>query len=226
MHKHNNRFIMAADIGQAHDYTAVVILHAYEEIEKFGDWPDQVKRERRLDLVHAERFRGISYPQQARRVEERYGELEEHAGTVPGGAPCSLVVDATGVGKPILDTFREANLRPRGVIITGGDTASRAGGIDRVPKRELVTTLQVALQAKRLRIAEDLPLAEVLLKEFRGFRVKISLSGHATFGNDVGSWREAEHDDLVLATALAVWIEGRKAGMTPTVSAVTALSSW
>ena len=80
----------------------------------------------------------------------------------------------------------------------------------RVPKRELVTILQVALQAKRLRIAEGLPLAELLVKELRGFRVRITATGHAKFGNDVGEWREADHDDLVLATALAVWrVESR-----------------
>ena len=74
-----------------------------------------------------------------------------------------------------------------------------------MPKRGLVAALQVALQAKRLVIAEELPLAGLLLKELSGFRVKIDLAGHASFGYDGGSWREADHDDLVLATAMGVW---------------------
>jgi hypothetical protein len=221
-----SRFVMAVDVGQAHDYTAVSILHSWPTREKVGEWPNEkVVEDRRHDLVHLERFRDISYPEQIRRVQERYADLERHAETLAGEPSVSLVVDATGVGKPILDAFREAKLRPRGVIITGGETSSHADGLDRVPKRELVTTLQVALQSKRLRIAEELPLAELLLKEFRGFKVQITLSGHARFGNDVGQWREADHDDLVLATALAVWLmEARKTTSTRVLHALAGLN--
>ena len=210
MNRSDQRFILAVDVGQSHDYTALVVINSYQEHQGHPDAWSARKAARRHDIVHLERFRELSYPQQARRVEERYRELKQHAQRFDLDATLSLVVDATGVGKPILDTFRETGLRPRGVIITGGDSSSRVDGLDRVPKRELVTTLQVALQAGRLRIAEDLPLAEALLKELRGFRVKVTLTG-AKFGNDVGSWREADHDDLVLATALGVWmLENRR----------------
>ena len=207
----SNTFVLSVDVGQANDYTAVGILHSYETRERGATEFDPIKRNRRHDLVHLERFKDIAYPEQIRRIAERYRELEQHARSSFQDYKLRLVVDATGVGKPILDAFREAGLKPRGVIITGGDTASTASGMYRVPKRELVTTLQVALQAKRLQVAAELPLAEAFLKEMRGFRVKINLSGHATFGNDVGSWRDADHDDLVLSVALAVWlVEARK----------------
>lgn len=200
----STRYVVAVDVGQANDYTALCIIQSYRLSAAPG-------ADRHLDLVHLERFREMSYPDQVRRIAERYRELQQHARQAHRSPTLELVVDATGVGKPILDLAKEHGLRARGVIITGGETASYADGIDRVPKRELVTTLQVALQTRRLRIAEDLPLAEHLLQEMRGFRVKISLTGHASFGNDVGAWREAEHDDLVLATALGVWVlENRK----------------
>ncbi len=199
----SRRFVMAADIGQSNDYTALAILDSYRHVERAELGREPHEYPRRHDLVHLERFRELPYPEQVARIAERYAELTRYAERLR--APVNLVVDATGVGKPILDTLREAGLKPRGIIITGGETASRSGGVTRVPKRELVTTLQVALQAGRLRIAEELPLADALLSEFRGFRVKISLSGHAKFGNDVGSWREADHDDLVLAVSLGVW---------------------
>jgi hypothetical protein len=215
--QHTN-FVLAVDVGQANDYTALTILQSYRTRERGSTEFDPVKEDRRHDLIHLERFREIPYPEQIRRIAERYRELGQHARGVAGTTQVRLAVDATGVGKPILDAFREAGLRPRGILITGGETASFADGLDRVPKRELVTTLQVALQARRLRIAEELPLAETLLRELRGFRVKISLSGHASFGNDVGAWREADHDDLVLSVALAVWmVEARKS---PSLSAV------
>ena len=222
----SHRYVVGVDVGQSNDYTALVILHSYRYRESASADPFEKPVDlRRHDLVHAERFREIPYPDQVRRVAERYHELERHVATEHASrANLVLVVDATGVGKPILDAMREAKLRPRGILITGGETASSDGGISRVPKRELATTLQVALQSKRLRIAEDLPLADLLLKEFRGFRVKISLTGHAKFGNDVGAWREADHDDLVLATALGVWtLENRRVASMQVLRAASGL---
>jgi hypothetical protein len=47
-----------------------------------------------------------------------------------------------------------------------------------------------------------LPFREILLTELENFRVKINVNtGHETYE----AWREREHDDLVLATALACW---------------------
>jgi hypothetical protein len=71
----------------------------------------------------------------------------------------------------------------------------------RVPKRDLVSVVQVALQNRTLKIAEQLPEAETLSRELQNFTVKITDSA-----NDVyGAWREGTHDDLVLAVALALW---------------------
>ncbi len=72
----------------------------------------------------------------------------------------------------------------------------------RVPKRDVASTIAVLLQTGRLRIARGLKESETLLRELLNFRVKISLSGHDTYE----AWREAEHDDLVLAVGLAAWL--------------------
>ena len=91
-------------------------------------------------------------------------------------AGCSyLVVDATGVGRPVVDLLRQKGLRPKGVTITGGDRGSQDGADWPVPKRELVSTIQVLLQGGRLKIAEELPNAAVLIQELLHFRVKIDL---------------------------------------------------
>lgn len=208
MNTTDHRFVLSVDIADASDYTALVILHGYQEQQSIQSDPwTAPKGSQRYDLVHAERFRGIGYPEQTERIRERFHDLEEYAkGTFPDST-AKLLLDETGVGRPVRDMLREAGLRPRGVLITGGDKATSEGSSDRVPKKELASALQVALQSKQLRIAEELPLAPLLVKELEGFRVKITLSGHATFGNDVGSapWRTADHDDLVLATAIGVW---------------------
>ena len=52
------------------------------------------------------------------------------------------------------------------------------------------------------RLAEGLPLANVLIEELQNFRAKITAeSGHVSFEQ----WRERDHDDVVLALALACW---------------------
>jgi hypothetical protein len=57
------------------------------------------------------------------------------------------------------------------------------------------------LEGRRLLIPPTLRLAAVLAQELRAFRVKVTAAGNETFE----SWREPDHDDLVLAVALAVW---------------------
>jgi hypothetical protein len=114
----------------------------------------------------------------------------------------SLVIDATGVGPAVTDIFTKRGRAFKAVKIHGGDAESRDGSIYRVPKRDLVSALQAALQTGTLKIASSLELAEVLRGELLNFRIKINLAtGHDSYE----AWREGDHDDLVLAAALAVW---------------------
>lgn len=133
------------------------------------------------------------------------GEMLKRAGLEH--AP--LIIDETGVGKPVVELFRTAYqrgklgaVRPRGIIIHGGaDRTPR-----RVPKLELVSTMLVLMQGGRLKFAADLPLAEKIVDELRAFTAKISPSGVTQFE----SARERDHDDLVLAVAMACWLGRRR----------------
>jgi hypothetical protein len=91
------------------------------------------------------------------------------------------------------------------VTITGGDTVSRKGKDLRIPKRDLVTIVAVLLETRRLKVPKALPLARTLFDELHNFKVKVSPLGHDSYGAG-GEWREGQHDDLVLAVALAAWI--------------------
>jgi len=114
----------------------------------------------------------------------------------------ALVVDQTGVGAPVVDLSRHAGLDPVGVLIHGGDKASSEGDTWRVPKRDLVGSLQVLFQSERLKISKKLPLASVLQSELLNFKVKIDpVTAHDSYS----AWREADHDDLVLSVAMAAW---------------------
>jgi hypothetical protein len=82
---------------------------------------------------------------------------------------------------------------------------SDEGGCTHVPKKELVSAVQALLQTRWLEVATGLPLAEALSREIASFRAAVKLSG----GEEDMSWRQREHDDLVLAVALAAW-EGER----------------
>jgi hypothetical protein len=69
-----------------------------------------------------------------------------------------LVVDHTGVGRPIIDLLRQAGLDPIAITIHGGDAVPHETWNEyRLPKRDLIGTLQALLQTDRLKVAEALP---------------------------------------------------------------------
>jgi hypothetical protein len=60
--------------------------------------------------------------------------------------------------------------------------------------------LQVALESGSLMVARGMPAGDAFLREMKAFGVLIGTSGRARF-----EARGQEHDDLVLAVALALW---------------------
>jgi hypothetical protein len=120
---------------------------------------------------------------------------------------CHLVVDATGVGRPVVDMLRVARLpcRLMPALITGGEQEGSSNGYFHVPKRDLITELRLLLEQGKLKIAAALEHGPTLVKEFAGMRVKMTAAGNEQYE----AWREGSHDDLVLAVALACWGMGK-----------------
>jgi hypothetical protein len=88
------------------------------------------------------------------------------------------------------------------VIITAGSAVTNPGpGLWHVAKKQLVSIMQVILGNSRLRVAPNQEHADTLKRELGTFKAKITDAGNETFE----SWREPDHDDLVLAVALACW---------------------
>jgi hypothetical protein len=185
------------DLGQAKDFTALGIIECVRTITNGGD-KDEITQ---LNCIHLQRWHlRTSYPAIVADVVRMINGLDPILS--PNGKP-TLAIDATGVGAPVVDLFKRerinANLKP--IQIVGGANISEEFGMTRVPKRDLVSVVQVALQNRTLKIASELAEAETLARELQNFTVKITDSA-----NDVyGAWREGTHDDLVLAVALALW---------------------
>jgi hypothetical protein len=204
--------LVGLDLGQMQDWSALAVVEQHQRISPapYSNLPAS------YDIRHLDRWR-IPYPEVVTRVSALLWDLHRahtvrefahRAGYRSDIEPTiRLAIDGTGVGVAVVDLFREADLpgNMTAIVITGGDAISKDGDVTRVPKRDLASVIQVLLQSKRLRIADGLPLASTLQQELLNFRVKISLSGHDSYGAGA-DWRQANHDDLVLAAAMALWL--------------------
>jgi hypothetical protein len=191
-------FYIGLDLGQAQDYTAIAVVE--RKGFRYEAKPDE------YHIRHLERPKlGTPYPA----IVDRVRQLMTSGPLINRTA---LVVDKTGVGAPVVDMFRKAGLRPVAITITGGNSVGSGDGGYHVPKRDLVTTLQVLFQTGRLKVAAGLPEARTLVEELLNFKVKINVK---TAHDSYEAWREGIHDDLVLAVALACWYGERHKKMTP-----------
>lgn len=180
-------YVLGLDLGQTHDYSALTL----DEIHARGE------SNARHDIRYLHRWKlRTPYPEivaDVSRIVRRAPLTSEH----------TLVVDQTGVGRPVVDMFRAAQL-PINLVamtITGGNQVTQDGDEWHVPKRDLVSVVAVLLQGGRLKIAPSLKEAATLTGELETFQTKITVAA-----NDVyGAWREGTNDDTVLATAMAVW---------------------
>ena len=187
------RFHLGVDVGQVNDATAFVLLDTK---------PDEAERGENLRVV---RYIARFFP-------KRYGDitdavLELRANPLLRGR-CTVAVDATGVGRAIIEQMRDAYIATKPVSIHAGEREIKdeETGYHRVPKRDLVSALQVAMQNGVFQVPPDVEHRETLIDELRNFRVKVSTAGNEQFA----AWREKEHDDLVLAAAIAVWSANRE----------------
>ena len=189
-----NSFYISADLGQINDFTAVTVI---ESVSKEAG--------KEYHLRHIERpERGTTYPA----IVDRLKELANSAQLAKKSR--TVVIDITGVGRPVWDLLKKARIGCplKGISITGGNTVTNDGEIYNVPKRDLITSLQVAFQNGQIKIPRGLPEAEALVRELMNFKVKINVNGHDQYE----AWREGIHDDIVLSAAMGVWLASTNPG--------------
>jgi hypothetical protein len=206
--RHRPAYFVGLDLGQSQDYSALSIIERNSssssgDADSLSSSSLQTKGKYQFHCTHLHRWAlRTSYTS----IVDETVQIMQKPELQSGPQRPMLVVDATGCGAPVIDLFKRTNhqsyLEP--VLITGGSEVTKANGVWRVPKRNLVSTVQVLLQSQRLKIAGKLPQAPTLAQELQNFRAKISDSGHDSYG--AGSdWREGNNDDLVLSLAMALW---------------------
>jgi hypothetical protein len=181
--------VMGLDVGPPGEPTGFAII----ESPALAAPP----REYEYHLRHIERFPpGTPYTEIVRLVADRVN--------LAGFNSSPIAVDLTAVGPAFMACCwkARAGLNVQAHSVTAGLAVQKAE--DRtilVPKRDLVMALQLALQGRRLKIAPELPQANLLTVELASFRMRsVPMSDMAAI-----EWRQGCHDDLVFAVALAVW---------------------
>ncbi len=125
-----------------------------------------------------------------------------------------LACDATSMQRFIVKALQhdeDSQLRDTagvlGVIITAGNGESKGDdGFRNVSKNKLIGLAKQLLAERRLIVNPELKHAALLVDELRNFVPKVTAAGNVTWEADT---REGKHDDLLLSTALALYLAAK-----------------
>jgi hypothetical protein len=218
-------FTVGVDIGQVSDYTAMCVLKRTvvppdtAMFSPVGPEPSNrlVNGSVKFDVVYAKRVKGRRLTQTAREVFERVLKLAPQ-GAFGEKGQISLAVDGTGLGRTVIDVFRdemdgrrrrreympEIDFRPVNWRSSAESMKrpQRDGDYWPVPWAQAVWPTVVAFQEEQIRIGR-VDDKEQLLHELRSFRMKKPKLGSGV--EKYESFRQKDHDDLLAALTLAYW---------------------
>lgn len=207
--------IIGADIGQKVDPTAIVVVETSTRGgEPTGEWTmpkvagivdtrDIRQVRTRVETIYTARYiqrleLGTSYPKVAEHIAGVVGNLKSRGIHSP-----FLIVDATGVGLPVVDLLRDAlkgtAVRLLPVTFTYGDKYTKTKTSASVGKAHLVSRLQALLQTDRL-ILPITAESQALARELKEYEIKVDVDANDKYG----AFKTGAHDDLVTALGLAV----------------------
>ena len=156
-------YTMGVDLAQSEDYTVMTVI-------------DNLTKE----VVHIDRFKGRAYPLQKLQIAAKARRYNN----------ARVIIDATGVGRPIYE-----DLTQEGLFVEDFSFSGRA-------KEELIGKLIVYIEEKYIKI----PKNQGLIDELKAFEYKyINEKTGLPLKNIKYSAPKGYHDDYVDSLALAVW---------------------
>lgn len=212
-----NPVTVGVDIGQIHDSTALSVSEviqeptgkfrhitdptpAYYDTETMQFVPphdaDPVLRSHYY-IRHITRLPlGTSYPDVALHIAEML------CNPMFARRNVRVLIDVTGVGRPVYDDLRkEIDLRRevrhiqlKPITFSHGEKYNRSTGV--LAKAFLVSRLQSLLQGHRVH-APDTAEVKATIEELRVYEIKVDDSGKDTYGASIG-----KHDDLATSLGL------------------------
>ena len=198
-------YVLSVDLGTQGDFTANTLLEMVPKAQEKGK---PIYGDKNLTVVNEIHLRFMerlelqtSYVDVVTRIQEIIMKPNLQGRTF-------LIVDETGVGIPVIQMMRERGLSPIGISITSGSTVNNRDTGYTVPKRDLVSNLQVLFQSRRLKFSKGLKGVENLIHELNNFTAKTTKKDNTTFE----AAKESDHDDLVMSLAMGCWFMNRMFG--------------
>ncbi len=194
-----NQWIISTDIAKNYDRTTIAVFEKCNDFQPDGRCVSYIIAR---DLKQIEQ---MPYTELGRTMVRLDSNADLHGNN-------DLLVDSTGVGEGVCDIFEEMGLLPNRIVFTSGEhsrlkTASKGfGGFAprttfNVPKAELIDTLKIGLEQRRVRIASGIPFEEDIKKQFSHFVGELTRTKKITYNNDDPN----VHDDIVSSFAMAAW---------------------
>lgn len=207
---------VGVDVGQKVDPTAICVCEQVVRVIDPGrltlparggmfDARDLQRVGVRTETIHTARHiqrlpLGTPYPEVAAQVAAVVDGLVRR-----GVARPRIMIDATGVGGPVVDILRERLGHHAQDVVSCTFTHGEKYGQDddartaSVGKAFLVSRLQALLQTKRLKLPVTAE-SEALARELQNYEIRIDDDANDRYG----AFRVGTHDDLVTALGLCV----------------------
>ena len=205
-------YAAGVDVGKRHDPSALAIIERRQLMGADGRFSNRPieQGDPVFHVVHAQRFPlHEPYPQQGQRLARLLGSRAELA-------DCPVLVDRTGVGDGVIDQWKREIPEIRAIVLTAGREVVRAGRELHISKSVLIQELQGHLHYQTIKVPKDLPEAEAIAREAADFEVHYTATGALQWNAKSG-----DHDDLIIAIALALYgavhLSARGPVMVPTL---------
>jgi len=189
-----NRFQIAADLGQANDYSAVVVIK--DEALPIVDDGAVIVGPRKRTVVYADRFRGVSYVAVV-------DHLIRLTNAPPFGGKSDLAIDGTSIGRVVSDMLWDQNIDHKAVQMTGGQDWTRKGRYVNAGKTFMIENLAVLFAAGEIRFAHDLPLRAEIEQDLASFTAQTTAAGNQII---TLSRSAAGHGDLGIALIVGAFV--------------------
>lgn len=154
--KQGHVYVMGVDLAKVQDYTVIAVYDRHNNKQ-----------------VYQDRFKTIEWPFQKKKI----AAASIHYNNA------LVIMDATGVGDPIVDDLSRAGIPVEGFKITNQS------------KKELIEKLSIYIEQKKINIL-NIPES---IAEFNSFTYDVTNSGRIVYNAPSGF-----HDDIVIAHGLAV----------------------
>lgn len=189
----HSRFQIAADLGQANDYSAVIVIK--DEALPIVNDSKVIVGPRRRTVVYADRFRGISYVD----VVEHLIRLKN---APPFGGKSEFAIDGTSIGRVVSDMLWDQGIDHKAVQMTGGQEWTRKGRYINCGKTFMIENLAVLFAAGEIKFAHDLPLRTEIEQDLASFSTTTTAAGNQIITQ---SRSAAGHGDLGIALIVAAF---------------------